>query len=322
MSGRWARLAAGLLAGLVWAASGAAAEGPNQARSSAKAAQTLLLDATRAGDRIVAVGAWGHVILSDDGGASWRQARRVPTRAVLTSVHFVDDRLGWAAGHDAVVIHTGDGGETWSLQHRDVESDTPLFSVWMADARRGYAVGAFGLALATRDGGRHWAPVPILPGEDDLHLNALFEGPGGTLFIAAEAGRVLRSTDGGTTWTALDPPYTGSFWGGLATPDAGVLVFGMRGHLLRSDDGGESWQSLDSGTDQSLSGGTVLRDGRSVLVGLGGTVSQSRDAGRRFRAWTRTNRRGANAVLEGAAGLLVFGEGGVEALDPAADPAP
>lgn len=300
----------------------AASDAPRPAVPSAKAAETLLLDVARAGDRIVAVGAWGHVVLSDDGGRSWRQARSVPTRAVLTAVDFVDERLGWAAGHDAVILHTRDGGETWTVQHRDPEADAPLFAIRMEDARNGLAVGAFGTALRTGDGGAHWEPARLLEEGDDVHLNAIFAGPDGTLYVPAEAGRILRRAPGADEWSELSPPYPGSYWGGLATPEGTLLAFGMRGHVVRSEDGGESWVGVDSGTDQSLGGGTVLRDGTIVLVGLGGAVTESRDDGRTFEAHVRENRHGANAVLEGASGLLLFGEGGVETESRAAAPAP
>jgi photosystem II stability/assembly factor-like uncharacterized protein len=308
--------------GLVAAALATADDEPHPALPSKLAPTTLLLDAARAGERLVAVGAWGHVILSDDGGESWRQARSVPVQAVLTSVFFVDERQGWAAGHDAVILHSTDGGETWSLQHRDIESDAPLFSVWMADARSGLAVGAFGMALRTRDGGAHWEAAPLLEDGEDVHLNAIFPGPDGALFVAAEAGQLYRSVDGGERWEVLDVPYQGSLWGGLSTAEDGVLVFGMRGNVLRSDDAGGSFTAVDSGTDQSLGGGTVLADGRVVLAGLGGAVSVSRDGGRSFSTRIGKERRGANAVLEGAAGIWLFGEGGVRRMDRAPTPAP
>ena len=73
-----------------------------------------VMAATLAGSRVVAVGDYGGVLLSDDGKA-FRQARVVPTRTVLTSVFFLDAQHGWAAGHDGTVIATVDGGETWRV---------------------------------------------------------------------------------------------------------------------------------------------------------------------------------------------------------------
>ena len=77
------------------------------------AVHSLLLDVARAGERLVAVGERGHVLLSDDAGRSWRQARTVPSRTMLTAVAFVDASHGWAVGHDEIILCTADGGETW-----------------------------------------------------------------------------------------------------------------------------------------------------------------------------------------------------------------
>jgi photosystem II stability/assembly factor-like uncharacterized protein len=282
--------------------------------ASDKAATSLLLGAARAGARLVAVGERGHVVLSDDDGASWRQAASVPVQATLTSVAFADARLGWAVGHDAVILHTNDAGETWELQRADPELEAPLLSVRFADARCGLAVGAFGLALETCDAGASWQPLGI--SEGDPHLNHLFADATGRRFVAAESGTVFREERTGEAWTELSSPYAGSFWGGLALEEGSLLVFGMRGHVFRSDDLGDSWSRVESGTSQSLAGGVALDDGHVVLVGLGGAVLTSADAGASFRATVRPHRSGINAVLPAAAGrLLLFGEMGVEAID-------
>src|SRR5471032_2687810 len=81
--------------------------------------QVRMLSATRAGTRIVAVGDRGVVILSDDNGSTFRQARMVPTSSSLTSVTFTDPSHGWAVGHWGVIVATNDGGETWQLQRSD-----------------------------------------------------------------------------------------------------------------------------------------------------------------------------------------------------------
>ena len=54
---------------------------------------------------LVAVGQRGHVVYSTDSGASWKQAS-VPVSSDLTAVFFVDDKQGWAVGHDGVILHT------------------------------------------------------------------------------------------------------------------------------------------------------------------------------------------------------------------------
>ena len=89
------------------AAAGEVLERP--ARASALAGARLITGIARAGNRLVAVGQRGHVVLSDDGGQRWTQAT-VPVSSDLTAVRFVDAQVGYATGHDGVVLGTRDGG--------------------------------------------------------------------------------------------------------------------------------------------------------------------------------------------------------------------
>jgi photosystem II stability/assembly factor-like uncharacterized protein len=287
---------------------------PGHAIPSALAAESPLLDAAHAGSRIVAVGVRGHVVLSDDNGNSWRQAKSVPTRAMLTAVFFADDRQGWAVGHDEVIIHTSDGGEVWELQHSAPENQAPLLSVWFENPSHGLAVGGFSAMLETNDGGKTWSRVSSLGEEEgDLHLNDIFASSNGTIFVAAEIGFIYRSDDNGKSWRELNPPYTGSFWGGLGLRSGALLVFGMRGHAFRSDDLGETWAEIETGTGKSLTGGAQLDDSRVMIVGLGGTILSSEDGGVTFTEAVRRGRRGIYAVVGAADGSIVlFGEKGVE----------
>ena len=276
------------------------------------APHSLLVDLAAAGSRLVAVGERGHILLSDDGGASWAQAA-VPTRSNLTGVFFLDGDRGWAVGHDAVVLRTTDGGETWERVYWAPEDESPLFDVWFAGPDDGFALGAYGMLLVTADGGDTWDYGSL---EDvDAHLHRLAQGPDGALFIAAEAGVLFRSLDDGETWEELPSPYGGSFFGVLPLEEDVLLAYGLRGHLYRSEDGGESWTEIDSGTTSLLSDGVLLEDGTVIIVGLGGVVMVSRDGGRTFASLEPEDRRGIGAVLEGPSGTVVMaGEFGVRTV--------
>jgi photosystem II stability/assembly factor-like uncharacterized protein len=273
------------------------------------AAKSLLLDATFAGDRIVAVGEWGHIVYSDDQGANWTQAQ-VPVDVTLTAVTFIDAKTGWAVGHDSVILNTTDGGQTWAVQNKQPELEQPLFSVYFKDAQNGFAVGAYSLFLATNDGGKTWTKKTI--GDSDFHMNGIFKAKDGTLFIAGEAGHVFRSKDG-ESWDILQTPYQGSFWNGLGVDDGGVLVFGMRGNIWRSDDDGENWKQIDNPSTSSIQAGRILSDGRVVLVGLEGTVQISKDGGKTFTYAPRDDREAMAALIQTKDGVVhVFGEEGAK----------
>lgn len=273
------------------------------------AAESLLLDITRAGQRMVSVGERGHVLISDDQGSNWRQVV-VPTRSQLTAVFFIDDKHGWAVGHDAIILHTSDGGERWTLQHRDEQYDDPLLDVWFRDPQNGFAVGAYGLFLSTDNGGKSWDRRQI--SDDDYHLNAITALSDGGLVMAAEQGHIYLSDDGGYNWNELPSPYGGSWFGITPTEDDELIVYGLRGHLFRSSDRGNNWCEVDTGTEASLMASAQSSDGILVVVGLGGTVLTSKDNGRSFTVRTRANRKSLTGVLfNGDAELVLSGAAGI-----------
>ncbi|MDE2148230.1 MAG: hypothetical protein KGJ55_00080 [Gammaproteobacteria bacterium] len=208
---------------------------PQPAFPAPLAAKTLLLDLARAGDDLIAVGAYGDIVRSKD-GSTWVQSPS-PVRELLTAVQFVDTGQGWAVGHDAVILHTGDGGVHWTLQNFQPGLQAPILNLLMLDARHGFALGAFGLLKKTDDGGATWVDVKAAPiTADQLHLYRMIRLGDGTLLIAAEQGTLYASSDGGGHWSRVRSPYGGSFFGALPVGDKGALIFGLRGHAYLSDD--------------------------------------------------------------------------------------
>ncbi len=273
-----------------------------------RALGAAMLAVGRAGARLVAAGERGIVLLSDDGGTSWRQAQ-VPVQTTLTALRFVDARTGWAAGHLGVILKTEDAGATWRTQldgvraaalmaqalraggdekgeraakrHEEEGPDKPFFDLDFIDAQRGVAVGAYSMAFATQDGGRTWTPLgPRLPNPKNLHLYAA-RYAGGSLFIAGEQGLLLKSTDG-SSFEALPSPYKGSFFGLLPARSGTLLAYGLRGNAFRSGDGGASWDKVDTRTAVSINAGIELPDHSLALLAQTGEVLHSRDDGRSF----------------------------------------
>lgn len=284
---------------------------------SAKADKSLLLDIAKAGSRLVIVGDRGHILFSDDQGANWTQAK-VPTRQLLTAVTFVDDKHGWAVGHDAQILASSDGGATWSKQFEDLTREAPLLDVWFQDTQHGVAIGAYGAILETTDGGQHWQDISErLDNPDQLHLNGIAWVKDAGLVIVGEQGTLFRSGDAGQTWQKLASPYEGSFFGviGTAQPRT-LLAYGLRGNLYRSSDFGDTWAPITLKAERGvlefgLSSATLLDDGSLVLVGNGGTVLRSSDDGVTFNVYNRADRlalAGVSGLSDG--NLILVGQGG------------
>jgi len=327
-----------LAVSLVTAAHEAATEPVGAAEPARLAARGLLIAIAAAAQRLVAVGDRGIIVLSDDRGASWRQAEYVPTQALLTGVCFLDALHGVAVGHDEVILTTADAGGHWQRTHYAPEAQRPLLDVWCGTGGQAIAVGAYSAYFTSADGGASWravkfnpaapparsgsrAPVAPPPTASDAadgqgagggyHLNRIVGGGAGRLYIAAEAGHLYASDDQGASWRALASPYEGSFFGVLPLADGALLAFGLRGHLYRSADAGASWQAIETSTVAMLTGAAPFGPDAIAVVGLSGVVLVSRDGGRSFALQQQADRAGLSGVSPAAeARLAVVGEDG------------
>jgi len=132
-----------------------------------------------------AVGERGTIMLTRDGGLSWKLAPS-PTNEPLFAVHFPTPKDGWAVGAEGTIIHSSNGGIRWSAQPAPAAEH--LRGVFFLDGMRGWAVGSGGTILHTEDGGRSWSreesPVskPLL----DVFVDD------GVAWIAGAEGTVLK----------------------------------------------------------------------------------------------------------------------------------
>lgn len=280
-----------------------------EAVESGLATTSMLSAVDYAGDRLVAVGVKGHVVLSDDEGESWRQAEYVPVSVTLTGVCFNNASDGWAIGHRGAILRTDDAGEIWQLQYdgfRAAESihealqaaeseaafygemmvedgaDKPFLEIRCLGENRAAVVGAYGFAFTTADGGDTWEPsVDVFEGTGQMHVYGVVPVRD-RLVMAGERGALFTTESGMTGYQQLPSPYSGSYFGLVKSGGAELVAFGLRGHAYWSDDGGESWRDAGLDTNQSLTAGTALANGNLLLVDNSGSGWISRDKGRSF----------------------------------------
>lgn len=302
-----------------------------------RADKDLALDVTWTGERYLVVGDRGHILVSET-GRDWVQVN-VPVRAALTSVHFVDAQNGWAVGHDAVILRTTDGGESWQIQNFEPELEEPFHDVLFFDLQRGVAIGAYGLAYHTRDGGESWEELeaPAVRG-DEFHLNDIIRLTDGRLMIVGEYGLLAVAEDIDSEWRRLQPPYSSSLFGALPLDGGGALIYGLRGNAFISRNlmlvpdidpdfdpvlgtggvklSGAGWEPVVTETSNSFFGGVALEAGGFALVGLNGQVVRL-DSDGTLRDARRTESESplAGAQLGPDRDLLLVGEGGIEHID-------
>ncbi len=143
---------------------------------------------------------------------------------------FADAQHGWIAGGLGQVLHTADGGATWSAQQ--LTCDYPpcrlrTFTVAFTDPLNGW-IGGEGL-FHTTDGGQTWPPAPVeLPG--DVHTIAF--GDAQTGWLAGDGGLLMLTPDGGQTWMPIDSGTFATLLGASVLPGGEVWLVGTSGMIL------------------------------------------------------------------------------------------
>ncbi len=295
------------------------------------ASKSLLLDITKAGQRLVAVGDFGHILYSDDLGKNWQQAK-VPTRQLLTAVSFVNAKKGWAVGHDGLILQTTDGGESWVIQYNGLEKQQQV-NLSVAASMQDHLKGLKDqLALLAKDDSDSRAALEEQieeAGYDLEDAEAALKDPVNTpplmdvLFTSIKDGWVLgafgqffHTADGGVSWESyasrIDNPDD-LHLNALAAGGAGeVFIAGEAGLAFFSTDGGENWQTSEIPYDGSLFGVVSSEDGAyQVCFGLRGNVFVSRDKGASWQALeVGTDFTLSGAFLAANGSITIVGSGG------------
>ena len=238
-----------------------------------------------------AVGRWGGIIHTADGGQTWLK-QTSGTDHTLTAVFFVDSNTGWAAGEQGTILHTTNGGKTWSPQ----KSPMPYFlmGAYFTNASTGWIVGERTHILYTRDGGKNWS---VQFSDEDFILKSISFADEQHGWAVGEFGFIYATKDGGDTWELQAGEFgfseeTGEMIGGnylfdvTAISSQEVWAVGIEGHITYSKNGGDTWSSpANIRKGEHLLGITSDKHGTLVTTGIA-SIYMSSDNG---RSWQKPN---------------------------------
>ena len=231
-----------------------------------------------------ASGANGTVLRTIDGGETW-QRLTVPGAEKLDfrDVDAMSDRVAYVlsigSGETSRIYKTVDAGARWDVQFANTDPKVFLDAMTFRDETHGVAFsdsvdGRFVILITSN--GWTWEPVgaerlpPALPGEGAYAASGTNVAiAAGRIWIGTTAGRVLRSTDEGRTWTVSNTGVaTGKASGifSVAFRDAqhGVVVGGDYQQEAAALDNA-AWTS-DGGTTWTLAKERGLSGFRSVVA--------------------------------------------------------
>lgn len=301
------------------------------------AMKSMLFDIVNVNDSfMVAVGERGHIIRAQ-GLNDWHQVD-VPTQATLTAITFINENLGWAVGHEGIILNTQDGGFSWQVQQHLPQMQKPLLDIAFRNEKEGVAVGAYGMFFRTFDGGSNWQQefhtslliqedldyLAELKQEDEQayleerasilpHFNRIVVD-GRTSFLVGELGLIAKSNDFGKTWNRFDQIYHGSFFDLIRTQQGNLLAVGLRGNSYRTLTNGAPWLKSETHITTLINSIVLAGDNQVFLLGNNGVLLESKDDGISFSKQLQEDGKALLAGVVFDQQLVLASEVGIKVL--------
>lgn len=227
------------------------------------------------------------VLKSDDSGATWRRAGRLPRDKTTIDIDIDPHRSGgvyvsyWNHG----LYRSVDGGEHWRNHNRGLIG-TGILDVELDAVRQDRiyaAVGHLGI-FVSRDGGASWHHAAFRHGV----VNNIEVHPrrAGYVYAATSKG-LFRSKDGARTWKRIDreipePPLGTRI--ALSPSRPRVLYFGNYLSIYRSVNAGKAWRRItDFETDIIFDLKVHPKRPRVVLSAMSVGLMRTGDGGKTWR---------------------------------------
>ncbi len=206
----------------------------------------------------------GRMWMSEDGGNNWRTV--VNYQNQLSSLRVADNNVAMQ-GINAIVFAPSSPSSIYAgfAVRWCVFNNDPLYC----------AVPSFGV-LRSADGGRTWeaAPNAGLAGHNILAL-AVHPQDASTVYAATGGNGVMKSTDRGGTWAAVNKGITSMYARAIAIDPVNpqTLYVGTEDEaLFKSTDGGATWKQSAAGMDPNSAVRGIVIDPTSPLTLYAGDV--------------------------------------------------
>ena len=200
---------------------------------------------------------YASIYRTTDGGTNWVRKGSLTNLpqtelTALNKVFAASAGEAWAVGV-GTILHTSDGGESWTNQIPAGYESTAFQGVHSPDGVNVWATGGnnngFATILKSGDGGSTWLRQTngdVCTAQTLLGVSAADASSVWTVGGNPGAGYVvLHSVDGGASWTNL---YTLGFGDAneVSAVNASAVWVACDSQILRSTDGGQSWDSPSS----------------------------------------------------------------------------
>jgi len=225
----------------------------------------------------------GKICKTIDSAKTWNITYNGENEDIM-SLFFLNKTTGWAGGMHGLVLHTTDAGSTWTKLNNNYDWNQFFFnSLWFIDENNGIASSTYGVSAFTGDGGKTWVAGNTsfsslvnascfngnrfwTVGENGMinyydsygpgiislnsngivtHLNNINFYDENLGFGFGDYGTILKTTDGGSSWSKKETQYWGSFNTSFIKSKDTVFFATEGANILRSTDEGDTWETMN-----------------------------------------------------------------------------
>lgn len=227
----------------------------------------------------------------------WNQLESGTNYDLRSIVFPENDQVGYVVGDGGTILKTNNGGATWDGQNSGTSAI--IFEAHFFNNDRGIAIGNSNNILVTINGGENWSNISVAGTDETYFYRNIFFLDENTGFITGgkslNEGVVLKTTNGGITWTSLKPGTIGAIYG-ISFTDNNIGYFSdFEGEIYKTINGGGSWSKLQSGATVTLVRLVFTSENVGYASGDKGTIIKTEDAG---VTWKSINSTSDNYLAE------------------------
>lgn len=228
----------------------------------------------------------------------WKSTHPTPQANILRKHKMVDANTWFAVGANGTFMRTTDAGTNWYFHHQagkfsnTAQTIGQNYDVWYLDAATGIVAGDRGFIGRTTNGGTTFDSVgngliPVAQRAQSIWFADANTGYIGAGSGSGSAGTIVKTTDGGLTWTSIYTTTTSAVQAVGGTSAQTVHAVLANGGVMKSTDGGTTWSTPVAGTVSSFMYAISFIDSDTgFIAGSQGAISKTTNAGATWTALT------------------------------------
>jgi photosystem II stability/assembly factor-like uncharacterized protein len=255
------------------------------------------------------------VYKTTDGGTTWTVTNSSQTG--INDISFYGQMTGFIAcsanGNASVVFKTTDGGTTWtSVTLPTTVGGLGIYTLYYSGSTV-YCGGTYMQLYKSTDNGTNWTKVNDLsPSQGDNIYGVSFTSSTQDGWAVANNGRILKSADGGETWTGQTSGVASLLVSVNAFSTQAVWACGASGVILATTNGGSAWSSQTSGVSTTLYDIKFNTASNGLCVGDQGKILKTTNGGSTWTAVTTNTTNVLRYIYYASASVVyVVGHGGI-----------